>query len=141
MNAQGTTIILTTHYLEEAETLCRNIAIIDQGRIVEHDRMETVLRKLHSQVFVLNLREPLQQVPALPGYRMQMPEARTLEVEVKMNQNLNEVFDQLSVQGVEVSGMRNKANRLEELFLRLVDGRDRVGAVGAEEEASRSAAL
>ena len=137
LNAQGTTIILTTHYLEEAETLCRNIAIIDRGRIVEHDRMETVLRKLHSQIFVLNLREPLQKAPALPGYRLQVPEEMTLEVEVKMNQNLNDVFTELSAQGIEVSGMRNKANRLEELFLRLVDGRDRSGA---DEEAGRPAA-
>ncbi len=137
LNAQGTTIILTTHYLEEAETLCRNIAIIDRGRIVEHDRMETVLRKLHSQIFVLNLREPLQKVPALPGYRLQVPEEMTLEVEVKMNQNLNDVFTELSAQGIEVSGMRNKANRLEELFLRLVDGRDRSGG---DEEAGRPAA-
>jgi ABC-2 type transport system ATP-binding protein len=137
LNAQGTTIILTTHYLEEAETLCRNIAIIDQGRIVEHDRMETVLRKLHSQIFVLNLREPLQTTPSLPGYRLQVPEEMTLEVEVKMNQNLNDVFTELSAQGIKVSGMRNKANRLEELFLRLVDGRDRKDA---GEQAGRSAA-
>jgi ABC-2 type transport system ATP-binding protein len=124
INAQGTTIILTTHYLEEAESLCRNIAIIDEGRIIEHDRMATVLRKLHSEVFVLNLREPLQAVPQLPGYAAVLTDDRTLEVEVNKEQNLNEVFAALSERGIEVLSMRNKANRLEELFMRLVEGRD-----------------
>ncbi len=124
INAQGTTIILTTHYLEEAESLCRNIAIIDEGRIIEHDRMATVLRKLHSEVFVLNLREPLQAVPQLPGYAAALTDDRTLEVEVNKEQNLNEVFGALSERGIEVLSMRNKANRLEELFMRLVEGRD-----------------
>ena len=124
INAQGTTIILTTHYLEEAESLCRNIAIIDEGRIIEHDRMATVLRKLHSEVFVLNLREPLQAVPQLPGYAAALTDDRTLEVEVNKEQNLNEVFGALSERGIEVLSMRNKANRLEELFIRLVEGRD-----------------
>jgi len=124
INAQGTTIILTTHYLEEAESLCRNIAIIDEGRIIEHDRMATVLRKLHSEVFVLNLREPLQAVPQLPGYAAALTDDRTLEVEVNKEQNLNEVFAALSERGIEVLSMRNKANRLEELFMRLVEGRD-----------------
>ncbi len=124
LNEQGTTIILTTHYLEEAESLCRNIAIIDHGRIVENDRMSTVLRKLHSEVFVLNLREPMQQMPALPDYRLKSPDERTLEVEVNKEQNLNDVFAQLSALGIEVLSMRNKANRLEELFMRLVDSHD-----------------
>ncbi|HSQ70227.1 MAG TPA: ABC transporter ATP-binding protein [Steroidobacteraceae bacterium] len=124
INAQGTTIILTTHYLEEAETLCRNIAIIDEGRIIEHDRMATVLRKLHSEVFVLNLRDPVTAAPVLPGYRISLTDDRTLEVEVSKEQNLNEVFAALSGLGVEVLSMRNKANRLEELFMRLVEGRD-----------------
>jgi ABC-2 type transport system ATP-binding protein len=124
INEQGTTIILTTHYLEEAESLCRNIAIIDEGRIIEHDRMASVLRKLHSEVFVLNLREPLQGVPQLPGYAAALTDDRTLEVEVNKEQNLNEVFAALSERGIEVLSMRNKANRLEELFMRLVEGRD-----------------
>ena len=124
INAQGTTIILTTHYLEEAETLCRNIAIIDEGRIIEHDRMATVLRKLHSEVFVLNLRDPVTAAPALPGYRISLTDDRTLEVEVSKEQNLNEVFAALSGFGIEVLSMRNKSNRLEELFMRLVEGRD-----------------
>ena len=124
LNADGTTIILTTHYLEEAENLCRNIAIIDEGRIIEHDRMSTVLRKLHSEVFVLNLRQPPAVVPALPGYAVKLTEDGSLEVEVTKAQNLNEIFAALSARGIEVVSMRNKANRLEELFIRLVEGRD-----------------
>ena len=124
INEQGTTIILTTHYLEEAESLCRHIAIIDEGRIVENDRMSTVLRKLHTEIFVLNLREPLPQLPALPGYRLTRVDETTLEVEVNKEQNLNGIFAALSAAGVEVLSMRNKSNRLEELFLRLVEGRD-----------------
>jgi len=124
INDEGTTIILTTHYLEEAETLCRNIAIIDEGNIIEHDRMATVLRKLHTEVFVLNLRDPLATAPALPGYRVQLVDDRTLEVEVSKEQSLNAIFAALSAQNIAVLSMRNKANRLEELFLRLVEGRD-----------------
>jgi ABC-2 type transport system ATP-binding protein len=124
INEQGTTIILTTHYLEEAESLCRHIAIIDEGRIIENDRMSTVLRKLHTETFVLNLREPLQQLPALPGYRVTRVDETTLEIEVNKEQNLNAIFGALSAAGIEVLSMRNKANRLEELFLRLVEGRD-----------------
>ena len=124
INEAGTTIILTTHYLEEAETLCRNIAIIDEGRIIENDRMATVLRKLHSEVFVLNVRDPVAQVPDLPGYAVAMADDGSLEVEVKKDQNLNDIFAALSARGIEIVSMRNKANRLEELFLRLVEGRD-----------------
>jgi ABC-2 type transport system ATP-binding protein len=124
INEQGTTIILTTHYLEEAESLCRHIAIIDEGRIIENDRMSSVLRKLHTETFVLNLREPLHALPALPEYRVTQVDETTLEVEVSKEQNLNEIFATLSAAGIEVLSMRNKANRLEELFLRLVEGRD-----------------
>jgi len=124
INEEGTTIILTTHYLEEAESLCRHIAIIDEGRIIENDRMSTVLRKLHTETFVLNLRQPLAAVPALPGYRLARTDDQTLEVEITKEQNLNEVFAALSASGLEVISMRNKANRLEELFMRLVEGRD-----------------
>ena len=124
LNASGTTIILTTHYLEEAENLCRHIAIIDEGRIIEHDRMATVLRKLHSEVFVLNLRQPLEALPDLPGYSARLAEDGSLEVEVTKAQNLNDIFAALSARGIEVVSMRNKANRLEELFIRLVEGRD-----------------
>jgi ABC-2 type transport system ATP-binding protein len=124
INEQGTTIILTTHYLEEAENLCRHIAIIDEGRIIENDRMSTVLRKLQTETFVLNLRGPLRGALSLPGYRVMAPDETTLEVEVNKEQNLNEIFVALSAAGGEVVSMRNKSNRLEELFMRLVEGRD-----------------
>jgi ABC-2 type transport system ATP-binding protein len=124
INEQGTTIILTTHYLEEAENLCRHIAIIDEGRIIENDRMSTVLRKLHTETFVLNLGSPPAQPLSLPGYRVVQVDETTLEVEVNKEQNLNGIFAALTAAGVDVLSMRNKANRLEELFLRLVEGRD-----------------
>jgi ABC-2 type transport system ATP-binding protein len=124
INQEGTTIILTTHYLEEAESLCRNIAIIDEGRIIENDRMSTVLRKLHTEIFVFNLRTAIATVPALPGYRIVRIDDQTLEVEVNKDQSLNAIFAAFSAAGIDVLSMRNKANRLEELFLRLVEGRD-----------------
>jgi ABC-2 type transport system ATP-binding protein len=132
LNDDGTTIILTTHYLEEAENLCRHIAIIDHGRIIEHDTMATVLRKLHSETFVLNFRHPLAELPSLPGYSMKLTADGSIEVEVTKQQNLNAIFAALSVCGAEVVSMRNKANRLEELFMRLVEGRNvGTGAVQA----------
>jgi ABC-2 type transport system ATP-binding protein len=121
INDAGTTIILTTHYLEEAENLCRNVAIIDRGRIIENDRMANVLRKLQTEVFVFNLHRPIAAAPALPGYRVSMPDDHTLEVEVSKQQSLNEIFSHLSGAGIEVLSMRNKSNRLEELFMRLVN--------------------
>jgi ABC-2 type transport system ATP-binding protein len=120
INVAGTTIILTTHYLEEAENLCRNVAIIDKGRIIENDRMSRVLRKLQTEVFVFNLRNPITASPELPGYRVTLCDDHTLEVEVSKEQNLNEIFARLSAAGVEVLSMRSKTNRLEELFMRLV---------------------
>jgi ABC-2 type transport system ATP-binding protein len=123
INERGTTIILTTHYLEEAETLCRNIAIINGGRIVERDRMSSLLRRLHVETFVFNLREPLAAVPLLPGYLTTLVDDRTLEVEVSKDENLNDIFARLSALGVEVLSMRNKVNRLEEIFMQLVEGR------------------
>jgi ABC-2 type transport system ATP-binding protein len=123
INAEGTTIILTTHYLEEAETLCRNIAIIDDGRIAERDRMSSLLRRLHTEVFVLNLRDPLDQAPRLEGYPTALADSNTLEVEVSKERSLNDIFLRLSGLGIEVLSMRNKVNRLEEIFMRLVEGR------------------
>lgn len=121
INATGTTIILTTHYLEEAENLCRHVAIIDKGRIIENDRMSSVLRKLQTEVFVFNLRHPSSEPPLLPGYVVTMPDDHTLEIEVSKNQNLNDIFASLSAAKIEVLSMRNKSNRLEELFMRLVE--------------------
>jgi ABC-2 type transport system ATP-binding protein len=124
INARGTTIILTTHYLEEAETLCRNIAIIDGGKIVERDRMSSLLRRLNTEVFVLNLRSSLQQAPRLlSSLSSTLTDDHTLEVEITKEQNLNEVFAQLSAAGIEVLSMRNKVNRLEEIFMQLVERR------------------
>jgi ABC-2 type transport system ATP-binding protein len=123
INEQGTTIILTTHYLEEAETLCRNIAIIDKGHIAERDRMSSLLRKLHTETFVLSLRNELNVAPKLDGYLVKLVDERTLEVEVSKEQNLNDIFTRLSGLGVEVLSMRNKVNRLEEIFMRLVEAR------------------
>ncbi len=121
INDEGTTIILTTHYLEEAENLCRNVAIIDDGQIIERDTMANVLRKLHSETFVFNLREARAASPQLHGYHATLCDDHTLEIEVSRGQSLNDIFAQLSRQGIEVASMRNKVNRLEELFIRLVD--------------------
>jgi ABC-2 type transport system ATP-binding protein len=122
INVAGTTIILTTHYLEEAETLCRNVAIIDKGRIIENDRMSRVLRKLSVEVFVLSLKNPLAQVPELPGYPVTMPDDHTLEIEVSKEQSLNDIFTRLTAQDIGVVSLKPKTNRLEELFMRLVEG-------------------
>jgi ABC-2 type transport system ATP-binding protein len=130
INQQGTTIILTTHYLEEAENLCRNVAIIDGGRIIERDSMANVLRKLQTETFVLNLREPLSAAPAIANFRATLADDRTLEVEVSRGQNLNDIFGQLTAQGIAVNSMRNKVNRLEELFIRLVDAGSRAEGAG-----------
>lgn len=121
VNDEGVTIILTTHYLEEAESLCRNVAIIDQGRIIENDQMGRVLRKLALETFVLTLENECQAVPALAGYAVRRLDAVTLEVDVESRQGLNPLFEQLSAAGLKVATLRNKANRLEELFIRMVD--------------------
>lgn len=121
INIAGTTIILTTHYLEEAESLCSHVAIIDKGRIIENDRMSRVLRKLQTEVFVFNLRNPVTSAPVMPGYQVKLVDDHTLEIEVSKEQNLNEIFSHLSGAGIDVLSMRNKSNRLEELFMRLVE--------------------
>jgi ABC-2 type transport system ATP-binding protein len=130
INEQGTTIILTTHYLEEAENLCRNIAIIEGGRIIERDSMINVLRKLQTEIFVFNLSESLAEAPHLPGFRTTLADDHTLDVEVSKGQSLNDIFAQLSAQGIQVNSMRNKVNRLEELFVRLVDVSARAAVAG-----------
>jgi ABC-2 type transport system ATP-binding protein len=123
INASGTTIILTTHYLEEAESLCRNIAIIDKGQIIERDQMGNLLRRLHDETFVLNVRAPLKVVPQVQGFALTRVDDTTFEAEVSKDQSLNELFAQLSPLGIEVVSMRNKVNRLEEVFMRLVENR------------------
>lgn len=120
LNQQGITIILTTHYLEEAEQLCRNIGIIDHGRIVENTSMRELLMKLHVETFLLDLRSPQQAAPRLEGYPVTLVDPLTLEVQVEKSQGVNALFAQLAAQGIEVLSLRNKTNRLEELFVSLV---------------------
>ena len=121
LNSQGKTIILTTHYLEEAESLCRRIAIIDHGRIVEDTDMKSLLEKLHVETFVLDLARPIDAAPALEGFTVRFRDARTIEVDVPKTTALNQLFARLGECQVDVLSMRNKANRLEELFMGLVE--------------------
>ena len=123
INEQGTTIILTTHYLEEAESLCRHVAIIDEGRIIEDARMSVVLRKLQREVFVLSLAEPIDAAPRLERFDAKLIDDHELEVEKGPDTSLNDLFMQLADQGIDVISLRNKANRLEELFMRLVENK------------------
>ncbi|MDC9614748.1 ABC transporter ATP-binding protein [Xenorhabdus khoisanae] len=120
LNAQGTTIILTTHYLEEAEMLCRNIGIIQHGELVENTSMKSLLSQLERETFLFDL-ELKGTVPIVDGYDYRLVDAATLEVDVKRGQGLNDIFSQLSTQGIQISSMRNKANRLEELFVGLTN--------------------
>lgn len=121
INEAGTTIILTTHYLEEAESLCRNIAIIDQGRIVQNMSTRALLAQLNTETFILDVSPALEEAPVIPGYAVELVDSNTLTVEVGRDQGLNRVFKVLNGSGVQVASMRNKANRLEELFVSLVD--------------------
>jgi ABC-2 type transport system ATP-binding protein len=123
INRQGTTIILTTHYLEEAESLCRHIAIINEGRIVERAAMRQLLRQLHVETFVLTLARPLPEAPQIAGYELQLQDEDTLEVAVAREQGVNRLFAALSAAGIEVLSLRNKQNRLEQLFIDLVQQR------------------
>ena len=126
INRQGITIILTTHYLEEAEMLCRNIAIINKGIIVENTSMKSLLSKLSIETFVLDIKTTAQ-APSLTGFEYRLIDDHTLEVDVEKTEGLNPVFTQLSEQGVQVMSMRNKTNRLEELFVRLVETAKQAG--------------
>ncbi len=123
INAEGTSIILTTHYLEEAESLCRNIAIIDHGRLVENTSMRALLRQLQRETFVLDIEQALDAAPPLDDVRR--IDESTLEVDVRRGASLSDLFAALSAHGIRVTSMRNKSNRLEQLFIDLVrDGRE-----------------
>ncbi len=134
INDAGTTIILTTHYLEEAESLCRNIAIIDQGKIVKNTDMRSLLTQLSTETFIFDTREEVKQMPTLEGYSLTQIDGHCFEVEVEKDQNINQIFEQLSQQNIEVVSMRNKVNRLEELFVSLVENS---GADAAAKEVSK----
>lgn len=120
INKSGTTIILTTHYLEEAESLCRNLAIIDHGQIVLSSSTKDLLRQLNTETFILDVQGSLQAAPPITGFETELLDAHSFQVKVNSGQHINQVFSALSEQGVRVTSMRNKANRLEELFVSLV---------------------
>ncbi len=131
INEAGTTIILTTHYLEEAENLCRHVAIIDEGKIIENARMSTALRKLQREVFVLSLRDPLNTAPKLAGFETSLIEDCELEVTIDSDNDLNALFAHLNEMGIGIVSLRNKANRLEELFIGLVESKQSGGRTAA----------
>lgn len=122
INADGTTIILTTHYLEEAEALCRHIAIINNGEIAEHSSMKALLRRLHREVFILDCVEELPEEMQINGFSSRRVDTHSLEVEVEKGQHINQVFAELDRQGIHIGSMRNRANRLEEMFVNLLEG-------------------
>lgn len=121
LNQSGTTIILTTHYLEEAESMCKNIAILNKGEVVENTSMKELLSRLQVETFVLDLKEPLGKLPDNCELSLRQRDASTLEVELDKSRSLNYLFEQLSKHGIKVTSMRNKTNRLEELFVKLVE--------------------
>ncbi len=127
INAAGTTIILTTHYLEEAESLCRNVAIIDHGVIVQNTSVKQLLQQLNKEVFIFDSKQQLVTAPSLNGYATNLIDEHSFEIEVEKGQSLNQVFLQLTALGLEVISMRNKANRLEEMFVAMVNANKKTG--------------
>ena len=120
INANGTTIILTTHYLEEAEQLCRNIGIIDHGEIVENTTMKDLLSRLNVQGFVFDLEEPLDDIPKIDGYPLKLLDNSTLVAAIDKSNSINGLFDEFTKLNIKVKSMRNESNRLEELFINMV---------------------
>lgn len=127
INDEGTTIILTTHYLEEAENLCRHVAIIDEGKIIENAPMSEVLRKLQREVFILSPRDSLAEAPTLAGFESRLRPSGELEVAVDSEHDVNDMFAALNQKGIKVTSLRNKTNRLEELFIDLVENKGSAG--------------
>jgi ABC-2 type transport system ATP-binding protein len=127
INANGTTIILTTHYLEEAEQLCRNIAIIDEGRIIQNSSMRDLLAQSQQESFILDVEESVCADITLDGYTLKCIDEHSFEVSVQKGASLNDLFSQLSAQKIHITSMRNKANRLEELFVSMVQANDQAG--------------
>lgn len=126
INAAGTTIILTTHYLEEAESLCRNIAIIDKGRLIENTSMKQLLGQLHTETFVLDLSQACEQEPTIDGFSTRLIDANTLEIDLEKGTQMNALFTLLDKQGLQVASLRSKTNRLEQLFVNIVESNQSV---------------
>jgi ABC-2 type transport system ATP-binding protein len=138
LNADGTSIILTTHYLEEAESLCESIAIIDHGKIIEDTNMKALINRLHTETFILDLAEPLKEMPVTNGYVLRQVDPTTLEVDISKDQGINKLFGTLTDNGIRVTSLRNKAIRLEELFIRMISADDEPRSGHPAAEAPRS---
>lgn len=126
INAEGTTIILTTHYLEEAESLCRNIAIIDKGMLIENTSMKQLLGQLCTETFILDLTDPCESVPDIPGFVVRLIDDHTLEVDLERGTKMNTLFSILDKQGLQVASLRSKTNRLEQLFVNIVESNQKM---------------